>query len=94
MVMKYVNWFFRIQGEDREIPECPDHKVHMLLRGHIGRPAMFSRQTGGEYTHIYFCGIEGCNQTAERKVVRTQAPMPGEPPERPLYARQNDNTHR
>ena len=69
------------------IPVCPDHEVEMRLRGKLGRPTRFSDQTEEEYTLIYFCPVEGCNQTVHRPQVRTQIPVPGEPPERPLFAR-------
>ena len=69
------------------IPHCPDHEVEMRLRGKQGRPARFSDQTEEEYTLIYFCPVEGCNQTAEVKRVKTQIPVPGESPERPSFAR-------
>ena len=94
MVMKYVNWLLRRDIDNPLIPECPEHKVQMRLRGMQGRPAQFSRQTEGEYTHLYFCPEEGCNQTAERKVASSQAPVPGEAPERPAYARQQDTVKR
>ena len=70
-----------------EIPLCPDHGVEMRLRGKQGRPTRFSDQTEEEYTLIYFCPEEGCNHTAAVKRVKTQIPVPGEPPERPLFAR-------
>jgi hypothetical protein len=91
MVMKYVNWALRRSMEAPKTPVCPDHHVDMLLRGMVGRPARFSRQTEGEYTHIYFCPVEGCNETAERKIATSQAPFPGEAPDRPIYARNRPN---
>jgi hypothetical protein len=90
MVMKYVNWFFRRNVEEPPIPLCPDHNVEMLLRGKIGRPARFSRQSEGEYTHIYYCPVEGCDQTVSRQVPKSQAPVPGEQPARPPFARTSD----
>ena len=71
------------------VPHCSDHKTEMRLRGKQGRPARFSDQTEEEYTLIYFCPVEGCNETAEVKRVKTQIPVPGEPPERPLFARRD-----
>ncbi len=87
MVMKYVNWALRRGVVEPDIPVCPDHQVEMRLRGTMGRPARFSRQTEGEYNHIYFCPIEGCNETAERRVAQSQSPYPAEIPPRPYYAR-------
>ena len=87
MVMKYVNWALRRDNGEPEIPVCPDHNVQMRLRGVMGRPARFSNQTEGEYTHVYFCPTEECNQTAQRTVATSQAPVPNEAPARPIYAR-------
>ncbi len=70
-----------------EIPHCPDHKTELALRGKQGRPTRFTDQTEEEYTLIYFCPVEGCNQTAHVGRVKTQIPVPGEPPERPAFAR-------
>lgn len=69
------------------IPHCPNHKVEMRLRGKQGRPTRFSDQTEEEYTLIYFCPVEGCNETDQRGRVKTQIPVPGEPPARPAFAR-------
>jgi hypothetical protein len=38
---------------------------------------------------IYYCPVEGCNQTATVDKVNTQIPVPGESPLRPAYARRN-----
>lgn len=72
------------------IPECPDHEVEMHLRGKLGRPSRFSFQTEEEYTLIYFCPVEGCNQTATREHRRTQIPVPGATPGRPFFSRVRD----
>ena len=71
------------------IPVCPDHEVEMRLRGKQGRPTRFSDQIEEQYTYIYFCPIEGCNHTAEIKRDRSQIPVPGEPFERPVFARRD-----
>lgn len=69
------------------VPICPDHKVEMRLRGTQGRPTRFSAQIEEEYTLIYFCPVEACNQTATRKRTKSQIPVPGEPFDRPEYSR-------
>jgi hypothetical protein len=91
MVMKYINWALRREVYEPGIPECPDHKIQMRLRGMLGRPARFTRQTEGEYTYVYFCPRDDCDQSAMRNVAKSQAPVPGEAPERPFYARAQDN---
>lgn len=78
---------FRRNDPEPEVPICPDHKTEMRLRGKLGRPTRFSAQIEEEYTLIYFCPVEGCNQTAMRKRARSQIPVPGEPFERPAYSR-------
>lgn len=78
---------------DPEIPRCPDHDVEMRLRGKQGRPTRFDAQTEEEYTLIYFCPVEACNQTDTRKRANTQIPVPGESPERPPFARRDENRH-
>lgn len=69
------------------IPLCPDHRTEMQLRGKQGRPTRFTGQIEEEYTLIYFCPIEGCNHTATRKRAKSQIPVPGEPFDRPQFAR-------
>lgn len=91
MVMKYINWALRRDNGESPIPRCPDHDVEMRLRGMMGRPSRFAMQTGGEYTHIYFCPIEECNQTAMRMIATAQAPVPEEAPARPIYARNRED---
>jgi hypothetical protein len=78
---------FRRVPEAPEIPICPDHDVEMRLRGKLGKPTRFTEQSQEEYTLIFFCPVEGCNQTDERSKVRTQVPVPGESPKRPVFAR-------
>lgn len=82
----------RILGnvDEKEIPDCPRHKVEMRLRGKLGRPSRFADQTEEEYTLIYFCPEEGCNETATRNRRRTEIPVPGRSPLRPSYSRIKD----
>jgi hypothetical protein len=90
MVQRVLDVILRRDRPEPEIPLCPDHKTEMRLRGKQGRPTRFSAQTEEEYTLIYFCPVEGCNNTAMRKWVKTQIPVPGEPPPRPVFARRDD----
>ena len=86
-MQRVLDVILRRDRVEPEIPECPEHGVEMRLRGKQGRPTRFSDQTEEEYTLLYFCPVEGCNQTAAVKRVKTQIPVPGEPPERPAFAR-------
>jgi hypothetical protein len=83
------NLLGRNQNEP-EIPDCPDHHVDMRLRGKQARPTRFHDQTEGEYTLIYFCPVDGCMQTASRVFHRTQIPVPGAAPKRPVFSRLRD----
>ena len=90
MVMKYVNWALR-RAENRPlVPVCPDHDVTMRFRGIQGRPARFDRQSEEEYTLIYFCPVDDCDQSRSVTTARSQAPVPGEAPARPVYARRQE----
>jgi hypothetical protein len=85
-----LDTIFGRQANESEIPECPDHHTEMRLRGKLGRPARFHDQTEGEYSLVYFCPVEGCNQTATREHRRTQIPVPGASPQRPRFSRRRD----
>ncbi len=89
MASRLLDIVFRRSVPPPAVPSCPDHKVEMRLRGKMGRPARFAETTEEEYTLIYFCPVEGCSNTAQVKRVRTQIPVPGEPPERPAFARRS-----
>jgi hypothetical protein len=82
-----------ILGREREIPEipvCPAHHVEMHLRGKLGRPTRFADQTEQEYTLIYYCPVEECNETDTRSRVRSQIPSPVAEVERPNFSRLGD----
>jgi hypothetical protein len=85
---------FRRVTEEPDIPVCPDHEGEMRLRGKLGKPTRFADQSEEEYTLIYFCPIEQCNETAQRVRARTQIPVPGEPPERPTFSRPGERQSR
>jgi hypothetical protein len=87
VVQRILDVILRRDRIEPDIPLCPDHEIEMRLRGKQGRPTRFSAQTEEEYTLIYFCPVEGCNHTAQIKRVKTQIPVPGEPPERPAFSR-------
>ena len=88
---KVLDVIFRRDRTVPAIPVCPSHKVEMRLRGRLGTPTRFSKQSQEDYTSIYFCPVPECNETAERKVARTQIPVPGESPARPAFGRGGDD---
>ena len=85
-----LDTLLRRNVREPEIPECPHHHVEMRLRGKLGRPTYFQEQTEGSYTLIYFCPVDGCDETATREHRRTQIPVPGAAPERPIFSRRRD----
>ena len=87
MASRLLDMVFRRSVPPPAVPSCPDHKIEMRLRGKMGRPARFAETTEEEYTLIYFCPVQDCNHTAERKQARSQIPVPGEPQTRPSFAR-------
>jgi hypothetical protein len=89
-VQKVMDIVFRRNRPVPRIPICPSHHVEMRLRGRLGTPARFSKQSQEDYTLIYFCPVPECNETAERVVNRSQIPVPGMEPVRPEYARGGD----
>ncbi len=89
-MQRVMDVIFRRTRVEPAIPECPLHQTQMRLRGKQGRPSRFTGQTEELYTLIYFCPVEGCNETVERTQLRTQIPVPGETPQRPLFSRLNE----
>ena len=86
-----------ILGRERvepEIPVCPNHHVEMHLRGKLGRPSRFADQTEEEYTLIYYCPVDECNETDTREKVRSQIPSPAAVVERPGFSRIGDRLAR
>ncbi len=85
-----IDMILRRNAEERKTPLCPTHDVEMDLRGKIGRPSRFAAMSEEDYTLIYYCPREDCNETAERNVRRTQIPVPERSPRRPDFSRSND----
>jgi hypothetical protein len=85
-----IDVIFRRNLVEPDIPVCPDHEREMLLRGKQGKPTRFTDQSEEEYTLIYYCPVDQCNQTAERTRVRTQVPVPGQSPPRPEFSRRGE----
>lgn len=89
MVQRVLDWVFKRERNEPDVPECPSHHVPMQMRGVIGQPTRFSYQTEENYTIIYYCPVVGCDETSTTPVARTQIPVPGASPERPYYARRD-----
>lgn len=89
-MQRVMDVIFRRTRVEPAIPECPRHHEQMRLRGKQGHPSRFTGQSEELYTLIYFCPVEGCDETLERKQLRTQIPVPGETAHRPTYSRLNE----
>ena len=88
-MQRILDVILRRSQDDPHIPNCPVHKVEMRLRGKQGRPTRFSQQSEEEYSLIFFCPSQGCDETKMTNRVRTQIPAPGEAPQRPDFARRD-----
>lgn len=89
MVQRVLDWVFKRERAKPVTPHCPSHHVPMQIRGMVGKPTRFTYQTEETYTVIYFCPVTGCDETAEEQSSRTQIPVPGVAPRRPVYARRD-----
>jgi hypothetical protein len=89
VVRQVLDWVFKREREEPDVPLCSDHHTPMQLRGYIGRPARFTYQQNESYTVIYYCPVQGCNETAERELSMTQIPVPEVSPRRPDYSRRD-----
>ena len=86
MVAKMVQWIRGVEPPQDDVPECPEHEVPMELYKTLGKPVRFAEQETQTYTLIFKCMVPGCGETAERRRVRTQIPVPGERTVRPPWA--------
>lgn len=90
VVARILNAVFRRSAFEPPIPVCPDHGIEMQLRGKLGRPTRFSDMTQETYQLIYFCPVAGCDFSKEVEQVRSQIPVPGAPPTRPVFSRRGN----
>ena len=87
MVQQVLDWVFKRERAEPDVPLCSDHHTPMQLRGYIGRPTRFTYQQNESYTVIYFCPVQGCNETEDRELSMTQIPVPDVSPRRPDFSR-------
>lgn len=86
VIGRMMRWVRGDETEQDEIPECADHHVPMVLFKKAGKPARFTDQETETYYLLFVCPVEGCGNSAERRRIRTQIPVPGERTERPDWA--------
>lgn len=86
MVARLLNFGKRDYETEQSIPVCNDHGTQMELYKKLGRAARYTDQETETYTLIFRCPHPGCDNTAERKRVRNQIPVPGESTVRPDWA--------
>jgi len=79
-------WVLGQPVEQDEIPSCPDHRTQMELYRKVGKPARFSDQETEAYELIFRCPVPGCGNSATRRRIRNQIPVPGEVTDRPGWA--------
>ncbi len=89
MLQRVTRWIRGEEPSQDDHPVCGDHDVPMELFKKVGKPARFTDQQTEVYTMIYRCPVPGCAESAERRVVRNQIPVPGEITERPAWARRD-----
>jgi hypothetical protein len=86
MIAKLMQWMRGDEADQDEIPVCRMHNVPMELFKKVGKPVRFSDQETETYYLLFRCPVQGCDESAERRRIRTQIPVPGERTERPAWA--------
>jgi hypothetical protein len=86
VVQRSVDWVLGREPSQDDVPICPDHDELMQLYKKVGKPARFSDQGSASYELLYRCPVPGCDNTATRRRVRNQIPVPGEVTPRPRWA--------
>ena len=89
MVMKYVNWAFAGMCENRIFALPLSQGRNATARNHRSTDA-FPLANRRDVHLLYFCPVDKCNETVE--VVRRKAQVPGgtDIPDRPVFARPQD----
>lgn len=86
MLARMIQWAKGVEPDQDELPECRMHGVPMELFKKVGKPARFHDQETETYTLIFRCPVAGCDESAERRRVRNQIPVPGQTTDRPAWA--------
>ena len=86
MLAKMIQWMRGDEPVQDDIPECRMHNVQMELFKKVGKPARFQDQETETYSLLFRCPVPGCDETADRRRIRTQIPVPGERTDRPAFA--------
>jgi hypothetical protein len=83
---RFIQWMRGEEPPQDDVPMCDNHHVPMVLFKKVGKPTRFSDQETETYTLLYRCPVPGCDESAERRRIRNQIPVPGELTARPAYA--------
>lgn len=86
MIAKMTQWIRGDEPRQDDIPECRMHHVPMELFKKVGKPARYADQETETYYLLFRCTVQGCDESAERRRLRTQIPVPGERTDRPAWA--------
>jgi hypothetical protein len=84
-VIQRVLAFLRGDDPPQTEPACPNHGVQMELFKKVGKPARYNDQETETYDFLYRCPVPGCDESATRRRIRNQIPVPGETTARPAW---------
>ncbi len=86
MLTRMMQWARGEEPPQDDQPVCRRHGVPMELFKKVGKPAHFTDQETETYTLLYRCTVPECDESAERRRIRNQIPVPGERTQRPPWA--------
>lgn len=89
VLQKVLDWVRGDFSQPEEWPICPVHHEPMELFRTVGTPTRFTDQESVQYTLLYRCPVELCDETQERVRLRSQIPVPEENPQRPSWAKRD-----
>lgn len=92
MLQKVLDWVRGETAHESEWPECPLHGVQMEMFKKVGQPTNLTEQETETYTLLYRCPLDGCDEQATRRRIRSQIPVPGEQTPRPSWAERDRKT--
>jgi hypothetical protein len=85
VIAKILAWVRGEEPPQDDVPVCPEHGEPMALFKKVGKPARYTDQETETYQFLYRCVVPGCDESATRRRIRTQIPVPGETTERPAW---------
>lgn len=89
VLQKVFDWVRGDFSQPEEWPICPVHHEPMELFRTVGTPTRFTDQESVQYTLLYRCPVDLCDEAQERVRLRSQIPVPEENPKRPSWAKRD-----